>query len=135
MDSLREILTIKDALSRATWTIKVPSMILMFGSWILPIMLMHRGVIPQYGAAGMWWLVSLFVLGFVLGWLVWSVQVPRWKLWAYARVRDISELKQKAIAAQIIWPDDSVFTRTEIMSKETRAGIRALESQAALNDT
>jgi hypothetical protein len=135
MDSSREHLPIKDALSRAVWTIQVPSMSLMFGTWILTIVLMHRGVIPQYGAAGMWWLVSMFLLGFVLGWMVWSIQVPKWRLWAYARVRDITELKHKAVAAQIIWTADSAFTRTEIMSSETRDAILALERRAVRNDT
>ena len=63
-------------------------------------------------------------------WLWWSVQVPKWKLWAYARVDDVVALKIAAIKAGIIWPDGSIFEKTEICSKAVRQQIHQLEGRA-----
>jgi hypothetical protein len=57
------------------------------------------------GASVVWLVAGLIALGFVLGWVWWSVMVPRWRLWAYERVGDIAELKRWAVAAGITWPD------------------------------
>jgi len=131
METPRTTVTNQDVLKRAFWMVKVPSMTLMLGPWLISYLLMKRGVIPQYGLEGMRWFVPLFLAGFVLGWLAWSVQVPRWKLWAYERVDDIPGLKEEAVSTQVIWPDGSLFTRTEIMSSTTREAIRALEEEGA----
>jgi len=66
---------------------------------------------------------------FVAAWLWWSFQVPKWRLWAYERVEDIPELKRRAILAQLIWPDGSVFGRTEIKSASHAARERELEQR------
>ena len=65
---------------------------------------------------------SLLILpiGFAGGWLWWSVNVPKWRLWAYERVDDIPTLKRRAVAVGLIWPDGHFFERTEIKSKEHR---------------
>jgi hypothetical protein len=77
--------------------------------------------------------VPVFVILFAPGiiWLWWSVQVPKWRLWAYERVDDIGELKRRAIEARLIWPDGSVFSRTEIKSAAQAARERELEQRAS----
>jgi len=75
--------------------------------------------------------IVLFCGCFVAAWLWWSVQVPKWRLWAYERVDDIPELKRRAIEAQLIWPDGSIFSRTEIKSVAHAARERELERRAA----
>jgi len=72
-------------------------------------------------------LVALFCACFVAAWLWWSVTVPKWRLWAYERVEDIAELKRRAVAANLTWPDGSIFSRTEIKSAEHAARERELE--------
>ena len=62
-------------------------------------------------------------------WLWWSVQVPKWKLWAYARVDNVRTLKIAAIKAGIIWPDNHIFEKTEICSRRTRQQIHQLEER------
>jgi len=76
-------------------------------------------------------MIELFCGCFVAAWLWWSVQVPKWRLWAYERVDDIPELKRRAIEAQLIWPDGSIFSRTEIKSVAHAARERELERRAA----
>jgi hypothetical protein len=76
-------------------------------------------------------IIVLFFLCFSAAWLWWSIHVPKWRLWAYERVEDIPELKRRAIAAQLIWPDGSIFSRTEIKSAAHAARERELELRAA----
>jgi hypothetical protein len=54
-----------------------------------------------------------FVGCFVSAWLRRSISVPKWRLWAYEHVQDIQELKCRAVAARLIWPDGSFSSRTE----------------------
>ncbi len=71
--------------------------------------------------------VGLFVAGFVLPWLVWSYLVPRWRLWAYARVDDIEALKEAAAEFSLIWPEGHIFERTEFRPTVLAARLRDLE--------
>ena len=120
--------TIDEALGRAFWTVKVPSMGILLGTLLGTYLAMKAGWLPSRGLQGMRWFGPLFLLAFIGSWLVWSVQVPKWRLWAYERVEDIQELKSAAIADQLIWPDDSVFTRSELASRATWARIRKIEA-------
>jgi hypothetical protein len=111
--------------------VKAPSMVAMFAPWIFYIVMAKLHVLPSIGPAGFKWFVPLFLGGFIAGWLVWSVQVPRWRVWAYGAVDDLRALKHLAIEKQIIWPDGSIFERTEIMSRHTREHLKALEARHA----
>ena len=68
--------------------------------------------------------------GWLLAWVWWSFAVPKWRLWAYDRVIDITELKRSAISAGLTWPDGSIFARTEIKSKAHAQRERELELRA-----
>ncbi len=71
--------------------------------------------------------VAFFVVCFVAAWVWWSFAVPKWRLWAYERVSDIAELKRQAVAQKLVWPDGSIFEKTEIKSKAHAMKERALE--------
>lgn len=68
-----------------------------------------------------------FLIGTVLAWLWWSYSVPRWRIWAYARVSDIPKLKARAVQVGLTWPDGHVFERTEFKSAAVVRRQRALE--------
>ena len=73
--------------------------------------------------------VVAFPVCFISAWLWWSVSIPKWRLWAYERVDDIAELKRRAVEARLIWPDGSIFSRTEIKSQAHAARERQIELQ------
>lgn len=81
------------------------------------------------GAANGVLLSAVFVAGFIAAWLWWSVNVPKWRLWAYERVNDIPELKRRAVAIGLTWPDGHFFERTEIKSNAHAARERELEGR------
>lgn len=89
------------AVYRAFWTIKLPSLVLMFSPLVCFTIFGKLQWITTTGIAGLKWFLAAFLGGFAAGWLLWSVQVPRWRRWAYEQVDDIDALKAAAIAAGI----------------------------------
>ena len=66
---------------------------------------------------------------FGLMWLWWSVMITKWRIWAFSNVRNVHELKQRAINEKLIWPDDSEFNKTEIRSKEQEKKLREINKK------
>ena len=122
--------TLSEAIRRAFWTVKLPSLAMFFLPLGACVVLARWGAIPNVGWAGLKWFFPAFALSFLGSWLVWSVQIPRWRLWAYQRVDDIGLLKQFAVERQYIWPEGSFFEKTELMSHSVRSQLRALEANA-----
>jgi hypothetical protein len=54
------------------------------------------------------------VLGFIMPWFYWSLAITHWRLWAFENVRNVHELKNRAIKKKLIWKDGSFFETTEI---------------------
>ena len=131
-----ERITIKQALRRGFFCINGPVMLIMFMPFgiaygvhnLLPYLrpFLASDIIGFIDAI----CVTLSFLGFPAGWLWWSVSVPKWKLWAYSRVDNLLALKRAAVRAGLIWPDGSLFAKTEICSREVRKQIQALEDAA-----
>jgi hypothetical protein len=84
------------------------------------------GFIPR---AQNWLILPLFAGGFVLAWSWWSLMIPKWRLWAYERVTDIPRLKTMAVNVGLTWPDGSLFSRTEIKSREHALRERQLDPE------
>jgi hypothetical protein len=120
----------EEALRRAFWMVKLPSMAVLLGPLLTFVLLAKLKYVPSIGYPGMKWAAPFFLVSFVGGWLVWSIQVPRWRLWAYRRVNDIALLKELAVERHIIWQDGSIFEKTEIASPHVRDELRRLEAGA-----
>lgn len=119
-----------EAIRRAFWTVKLPSLAMFFLPLGTYLTLAEWRYLPSVGYAAMRWALPAFALSFIGSWFVWSVQIPRWRLWAYQRVDDIELLKALAVERQYIWPEGSFFQKTEIMSQSVRDQLRALEARA-----
>ena len=123
------VISAEEAVKRAVWLVKFPSMVVMFGPWLILWLLMERGDVPTYGYAGLRWFLPVFLGGFVAGWLVWSLGIPRWRLWAYRSVGSVAELKHLAAQRGLVWPEGSFWERTELMSNRKRVLLRQLERE------
>lgn len=65
-----------------------------------------------------WYVIAgSFVLGASLAWFYWSLAVTRWKIWAFGNVRNVHELKRRAVREKLIWPEGNMFAKTEIRTK------------------
>jgi hypothetical protein len=76
-----------------------------------------------------WVVIVGGIIGFLLAWLAWSYLVVGWKIWAYENVRNVNELKRKAIEQNLIWKDGSWFGRTEIINYEQKQKLKQLEKK------
>jgi len=117
-----------DAVARAGWFVNGPVMALMFG---FPGLVFGLATLFRAPPEILGWSVGISaVVGWVGAWMAWSFMTPLWRLWAYARVDDLEELKRLAVAAKVLWPEGHAFQRTEIMSADTRAELARLEALA-----
>ena len=72
-----------------------------------------------------------FVVSFILGWLVWSFAIAKWRIWAFEKI-DIkfhSKLKDDAIKAKLIWPDGHIFEKTEIRNQFQKEKINIINKK------
>lgn len=115
--------TVEQALSKGRWQLKYLPMMVSFGCIIGCYFLVEytflKGYIILFG----------FVLGFSMGWLVWSYYVMKWKIWAYENVRNIYELQRKAVNEKLIWDSGSWFEKTEFKNYEQKQKLKQLEKK------
>ena len=114
---MSESVSMEKAIRTGLLVVNAPVMVLLVGPGAAAHYLVSKTPIVITAAA----------IGFVLAWLWWSVSVPRWRLWAYERVADIPQLKQRAVEVGLTWRDGSLFSRTEIKSADMVARERALD--------
>lgn len=115
--------TVEQALSIGRWQLKYLPMIATFGCIGLGFFLSLNGI------CGGWIYPVSFILGFALGWLVWSYFVVKWKIWAFENVRNINELKRKAVEQQLIWSSGSWLEKTEFKDYQQKQKLKQLEKK------
>jgi hypothetical protein len=71
------------------------------------------------------------LMAFLLGWLVWSLAIPKWRIWAFENIDEKfhNQLKNEAIKAKLIWPDGHMFEKTEIRTQEQKIKIKAINNR------
>jgi len=123
-----ETVTVDEALRKGKRNINLPVYIILFGMIGLSVYFVSvKNFSGWYNAAGV-------IGGFVFGWLYWSLAITKWRLWAFENVRNVHELKQRAIKEKLIWPDDSFFRRTEIQTADQRQRLINLENKFSRPD-
>jgi hypothetical protein len=106
---MNEFITADDAVSKGHKWITIPVLIILAGGIFLSLYLVATEQIS----------IKLFFIGFVssmtvLPWLYWSLTINVWKNWAFENVRNVHELKRKAIEGNLIYDDESIFNKTII---------------------
>jgi hypothetical protein len=126
---MKSTLSVGRAILIGLLVVNGPVFTLLFGPLFVFVQLEDKGIV---GRSYNWVGLVVIVVSFVLAWLWWSVSVPRWRRWAYERVKDIRLLKQRAVAAGLTWRDGHVFGKTEIKSQTTLKREREVEALASL---
>jgi len=80
------------------------------------------------------WALLLFPTGIGLAWLTWSIAATKWRIWAFTNVRNVHELKRKGVHGKLIWPDGSIFGKTEIKTSRQRRKLSELDQKFLLPD-
>jgi len=120
---MREPITVDKAIKRGHLVINVPVFFLMMGTPCVAMYLFSEKLIPNWGIA-----VS-FLIGFLLAWFYWSYGITKWRIWAFENVRNVHELKKKAIEQGLIWKDKSWFNKTEIKTDSDKQKWTELEKK------
>lgn len=125
---MTENITVDKAISKGHKMLTYPCMLIMFGLIGLTFLL---GI--QQSTTVWIWPVGIS-LSFVCSWLFWSYMVVKWKVWAFENVRNVQELKKRAIQEKLIWPDYSFFNKTEIWNREDRLEWESLKKKFLIKD-
>lgn len=81
-----------------------------------------------------WALAGGFAGGTILAWLYWSFAVTYWRIWAFGNVRNVHELRRRAIADKLIHPEGSMYSRTEIATASQKRKLLELENEFMKED-
>jgi hypothetical protein len=123
-----ETVTVDEALRKGKRNINIPALLIMLGIIGLSIyFVIAKDVSGWYAAGGI-------AAGFILGWLYWSLAVTKWRLWAFENVRNVHELKRRAIKDKLIWSDGSIWERTEIRSADDKQKLIELNNKFSRPD-
>ncbi len=117
---MKKEITVKQAIKKGEMLMIYPSMLIFLISILLPLAVFKifntDWVLP----------VCIFVSSLFSSILYWAYIVTKWRLWAFENVRNVHELKERAIKAHLINSDNSFFTKMEIRSKEEKRKWRSL---------
>ena len=120
--------SVDEALSKGDKMVTYPGMSIMFGIIGISSYLGTQEILPT-------WSIGVGVLlSIILSWFYWSIMITKWKIWAFENVRNVHELKRKAFLGQLIWPDGSIFGKTEIQTTKQKEKIKSLQLKFNLED-
>lgn len=115
---MQKTYTTQQALMKGQKMISLPSMISMFGLMGMFFFMSRAGWIPSQGM-----LIGIMI-GILVSWLVWSIQVPKWKVWVFQNCANAEEVISKAADSKLIWRKGHIFARTEIWTSEQKKQLR-----------
>ncbi|MEZ4986871.1 MAG: hypothetical protein R2795_17840 [Saprospiraceae bacterium] len=125
---MNETVTVDEAILKGHKMVNYPVMVIMLGTIGLTFYLGTQKIIPTWGfPVG-------FVLAFVFAWLWWSFMITKWRIWAFDNVRNVHELKKRAIQEKLIWADNSIFEKTEIRTVKDKEKLNALSNKFKQDD-
>lgn len=125
---MRLHITVDQAISRGHFMVNVPVAIAFFGSPVLSIYLYHIRLISGWGIG------VAFLIGFVLAWIIWSFMITKWRVSAFENVRNVHELKKRAIEEKLIWSDGNFFEKTEIRNSQEKIKLKELQKKFEIKD-
>jgi hypothetical protein len=125
---MKQNISVDKAIARGHLIVNIPVFITMIGIPALAFYLSDVNIIPKWGIG------IGFILGFVIAWTVWSFMITKWRIWAYKNVRNVHELKKRAIQEKLIWNDGNIFAKTEIRTFEEKKELKKLEKKFEQED-
>lgn len=112
--------SVDQAISKGQRMVNYPALGIMFGTIGLSMLLVILKLASD-------WVIPLCILfAFVFALLWWSIMITKWRIWAFENVRNVHELKKRAIQEKLIWPDGSFFEKTEIRTAADKEKLNAL---------
>ncbi len=108
---MNDVVSVNDAIKRGKYLLTYPTLAMFIICILAPL------VLSMYGFCPPWFMILGMVFSIIPAWIWWSFNVVKWKVWAFSNVRNVHELKRKAIKENLIWPDGSSFEKTEVWNQ------------------
>jgi len=127
-------ITVDQAIKKGRWLLFwAPILILLGGTALLACTFLY------FIAGDKIWVniictIAIFTLPASLCMIYYFIMLPRWRIWAFSNVRNVHELKQRAILRQIYPKDGSFIWRLEIKKAEQKQQITELERRFDVAD-
>lgn len=125
---MKQEISVNKAITRGHLIVNIPVFICMIGIPASAFYLSDLNLIPEWGIG------IGFILGFIIAWFVWSFMITKWRIWAFKNVRNVHELKKRAIQEKLIWNDGNIFEKTEIRTFEEKEELKKLEKKFEQED-
>lgn len=120
---MNKIVSVDEALKKGQQIVNYPVLGIILSWVILSIYLISENYISD-------WEIPLgYVISFGFAWLYWSIMITYWRLWAFENVRNVHELKKRAIQEKLIWEDNSMFAKTEIRTARQQEKWKILQDK------
>ena len=120
--SFRETVSVETAIKRGRWLIIYPTIIICFTVLITSAALQAQGSLS--GVVGP---VISYIVSFLLPLLFWSTTITWWRLWAFANVRNVHELRRAAIRQHLIGVEGSIYEKLEFRTPAIKQKWAALQ--------
>jgi len=121
-------ITVGEAISKGHKTITYPGIFLLFSVMGLTVFL---GILLR---PHVWiWLIGL-PLSFILPCIFWGIRITKWKVWAFRNVRNVHELKKRAVLEMLMYNDHSFYNKMEIWNASDKEQWLNLQSKFAIKD-
>lgn len=121
---MNKSISVDQAIRRGHILITGPSLILL----VLPALSLYLLKVDLV------WVVLAAIAGLVFSFLFWGLTITKWKIWAYTNVRNVHELKEKAIELLLIYPEESSFNAFELATKADKEKLQQLEDNFLIED-
>jgi hypothetical protein len=94
----------------------------------LPVVsIMGLAFLLAYVLKGPTWAPIALLLAVIPAWLWWSFMVPRWREWAKRQGVDENETQLIGERSGLVWPEGSIFEKTEFHSRKSATVERQIE--------
>ena len=77
---------------------------------------------------------AIVFLSIILPFLYTFLALPCWRIWAFSRVQNVHELKQRAILAKVLPEDNSVILKWEMKTVRQREALAAIDRKFDMPD-
>jgi uncharacterized membrane protein YciS (DUF1049 family) len=125
---MKQNISVDIAIMKGHLIVNLPVVFFLFACPGFSFYLYQENLIPKWGIG------IAFLIGFILSWIVWSIMITKWRIWAFENVRNVHELKKRAIRERLIWRDGSIFEKTEIRSRSDKDKLKILGKKFEKDD-
>ncbi len=100
-----DTITVDKALTCGRKWVGYPAFGLFITCFILILFFGVLRIIPNWGIPLGW------IFGFFISWIWWRFSITKWRLWAFENVRNVHELKRRAMQENLMWEDSSFIEK------------------------